>query len=162
METASEPASDAPAKTPQSQPPVAVLGVLGLAATLRAQLEEELAPLDLSLRRYSTLAHIAASPGVSYSELARRGAVTAQTMHVLVRTLETEGLVTQGQRSGGRGSPVGLALTGAGEQALGQGRQAMHRVDRRVFGALPEGDRAALDAALSRLVPPPGAATQSA
>ncbi len=140
---------------PEVMPPLATLGVLGLAALLRAELDDELAPVELTMRRYSTLGHIAASPGISYSELARRAAVTAQTMHVLARTMETEGLLTQRGRAGGRGSPIGLVLTVAGDEALRQGRLATQRVDRRVFAALSKTERAALTSVLARLVPWP-------
>lgn len=140
--------------------PVTSLLVLGLADKLRRQLEGELAPLGLSMRRYSTLGHIAGSPGMSYSELARRAGVTVQTTFKLVRTLEDEGLVTQQQRGPARGSPVGLALTSPGREALAQARRAAGRVDARVFRALTQDDVATLTVVLGRVVQdagqPPG------
>ena len=92
-------ASDRPLSVPQSSPPSApgsagpppispAFLAIGVGRVLRTEIETELARVGLSLRHLSALGHLAGQPGLSYSELARRGGITVQSMQSTLRQLE--------------------------------------------------------------------------
>lgn len=112
-----------------------VIALLTLSSVWDAQLNAQLKDLGLTTRKYGLLAHVQATPGISFSELARRSQITVQTAHTAVRALADEGLVADATAHAGSASD--LRVTGLGERALAE-------ADRRL---------AALDATFSRGVP---------
>lgn len=75
------------------------------------------AEVGLSSTQFGVLAQLAAHPGSSQGELARRVLVTAQSIGELVGSLEERGLVGRPPHPGrGRRRPV--ELTSAGREAL--------------------------------------------
>ncbi|WP_338316481.1 MarR family winged helix-turn-helix transcriptional regulator, partial [Streptomyces bohaiensis] len=117
--------------------------------TARTELDTALDADGLSLRIVGALGHLAASPDLSVSDLARRAGVSAPSMLATVRRLEERGHV---QRLGpaGRGNTAQLRVTDAGREALALARRRADELDGTLFGALPPADRAALLALLGR------------
>src|SRR3954463_8812470 len=74
-------------------------------SALRASMEAALRPLGMTVTHYSCLELLAQRPGLSNSELARGAFVTRQSMNVLLRSLEREGVVTRPAAA-----PVGKTL----------------------------------------------------
>jgi len=70
-----------------------VISLLTVAAVWDAHLGAQLRDLGLTTRKYGLLAHIEATPGISFSELARRSQITVQSAHTAVQTLVADGLV---------------------------------------------------------------------
>src|SRR4030081_393418 len=60
---------------------------------VRTRLDADLAATGLTTPQYTVMAGLAREGGLSASDLAREAGLTAQTMNVLVRGLETLGLV---------------------------------------------------------------------
>lgn len=84
---------------------------------VRAALRHTLADLDLTPVQSTVLHFIAATPGSSSAELARRMQVTPQTMHKLVTDLEHRGLLTLQPRPG-HGRILDSQLTDQGQELL--------------------------------------------
>lgn len=109
---------------PASSP---VLALLTLSSAWEARLSAALRDLGLSTRRYALLAHIQASPGISFSELARLSHVTVQSAHAAVRALQDDGLVRDATAHAG--APSDLRATEAGEAALAEAEARLARLD---------------------------------
>ncbi len=129
------------------------------ATALRLAMEEVLRPLDLTVTRYSCLELLSQRPGLSNSELARGAFVTRQSMNVLLRTMETDGVVVRADQA-----PVGKVLptrlTPAGAAKLTVASAAVRRVEQRMLSGLDDTDEArrilqAMVAALSDDEPGP-------
>lgn len=130
-----------------------VLLLVGAGRLLERRVEEELARLGLTLRHLGALGHLARRPELSYSDLARRSGVTAQSMHATVRGLEERGAVRR--TLPGQGHPARLEVTDQGHELLDAVRTAAARLDEEVLGGLADDQRAALRTALTALVGPP-------
>jgi DNA-binding MarR family transcriptional regulator len=108
-----------------------------------------LAPLGLSLRLLGALGHLARDEALSYSDLARRARVTAQSMHATVGHLVDLGAV---EAAGpGRGRRAGLRVTDRGRRLLADGLAAVAAVDAELSAVVGPGgvlDEAALLAVL--------------
>ncbi len=93
-----------------------------------------LAPLGLSLRLFGALGHLARDEGLSYTELARRARVTAQSMHATVaRLVELEAVEPAGP---GRGRRAGLRVTERGRRLLADGHDVVDALDAELGAAL--------------------------
>lgn len=134
--------SKRPPGPPKAPAGFLAISVLTLARRMRADLDERLATLDITLRGFATLGHLSRQPGLSYSELARRAGITVQSMHALVRTLEGNGLVSAAAST--PGAAASLVLTDAGRDVLRRARRAVTRTETSTFRALPAEDRAEL------------------
>ena len=112
-----------------------------LLVALGRQVEERLTgalkEVGLSLRLMGALGHLAAEPGLSYSELAGRARVTPQSMHTTVAALIESGAVSPA--GPGRGRRALLQVTPRGQRLLAAGRDAVAAVDGelRALGGLP-------------------------
>jgi DNA-binding MarR family transcriptional regulator len=106
-----------------------------LGRQLREQAEAELREQGLSMRHFSALGHLAHHPGLSYSELARRDGITAQSMQATLRQLQELGAV-QLLTEPGRGRTADLQVTEAGQALLERGRAVLRAADRRLFDAI--------------------------
>lgn len=88
--------------------------VIQVARRWERMLTEVLAPFGLSSLQHGVLIQLAAHPGQTQAELARRVTVRPQSMHHLLDTVIERGWV---RRSGGRGSgrrnPIELTPAGA-------------------------------------------------
>ncbi|WP_205347030.1 MarR family winged helix-turn-helix transcriptional regulator [Pseudonocardia broussonetiae] len=131
-----------------------VLMLVGAGRILGRRVESELAGLGLTLRHLGALGHLVHRPELSYSDLARRAGVTAQSMHATVRGLEELGAVRRALP--GQGHRARLEVTDRGHELLDRVRASAQRLDDELLADLTDEQRAALRAALRSLVVPPG------
>lgn len=154
--------SDATPPTP-SRAAAGSFAVVGAANVLRRHLDARLSRLGLSTRHVSVLGHVRAQPGVSIAELARRSAVTTQSMHSTVHDLLAAGALATDEPLR-RGRPGPLRLTADGDRVLAAALAAVEALDRET--GLDEVDAGPLVAAVARLAgrpaPPPGPGTPPA
>lgn len=110
------------------RPPVSpVVALLTLSTSWDVRLGHELADLALTTRKYGLLAHIHGSPGISFSELARRSLITVQSAHTAVRALVADGLVQDATAHAG--APSALRATAQGVAALAEAGERVARLD---------------------------------
>ncbi|MBC7725348.1 MAG: MarR family transcriptional regulator [Burkholderiaceae bacterium] len=100
-------------------------------SALRTAMEAVLRPLGMTITHYSCLELLAQRPGLSNSELARGAFVTRQSMHVMLLSLERDGVVSRpGQPESGRVLPT--ALTEKGRAQLATASAAVRAVEKRM------------------------------
>ncbi|MCU1643360.1 MAG: winged helix-turn-helix transcriptional regulator [Nocardia sp.] len=87
-----------------------------LAHRVEAELGAALAPLNLTVARLALLGHIASVPGASFSDLARRGAISVQGVHTAVKAMVAGSLVRD--RTARAGSASTIELTAAGRRIM--------------------------------------------
>lgn len=116
------------------------------------RLERELEVHGLTLRHVGALGHLANRPDLSYSDLARRAGVTAQSMHATVRQLEELGAVRR--ELAGHGHRARLEVTAAGRELLAASAAAARRVDAELLAGMPARSRAAIATFLAGLTLP--------
>lgn len=116
---------------------------MGLGRRVRDDVEAALRSDGLTLRHLSALGHLSRQPGLSYSELARRAGVTAQSMQATLGQLEQRGAVDK-RTPAGRGRTAKLHLTSTGEQLLAHGQNAMAVADQQLLEGLTPEQRAHL------------------
>ena len=120
---------------------------------LGRRVEEELAALGLTMRHYGALAHLSLGSDLSYSDLARRAGITAQSMHATVRALEERGAVVR--TLPGHGHAARLEITEHGRSLLAEAGAAAARLDRELLSHLSDEERDGLRAGLLALAPTP-------
>ena len=118
--------SESPQPSPPFSPTVALLTV---ARVWDADLADVLKPLGLTARKYGLLGHIRATPGISFSELARRSRVTVQSAHATIAGFEAAGLVRDATARAGAASS--LQVTDKGQRLLAEAAQALAVLDER-------------------------------
>ena len=121
---------------PRPSPTVALL-TLSRAAEL--EMSRLLEPHALTLRKYGILTRIAAVPGISTADLARRAAIAGDDLRPMLRMLQDAGLTRPGDE---RSATV--TITPAGARLLADLDAAVSELDARLFA----GERAELAAAL--------------
>jgi DNA-binding MarR family transcriptional regulator len=112
---------------PQPPPFSPTIALLALARAWEAALVEELRPLGLTTRRYGLLGHVRGTPGISFSELARRARISVQSTHTAVASLVASGLVDDTIAHAGAASS--LRVTADGEELLTRAAAALARLD---------------------------------
>ncbi len=130
-------------------PPLPFSPTVALLAVTRAwetALGAALKPLGLTVSRYGLLGHIRRTPGISFSELARRSRITVQSAHTTVAGFVEAGWVDDGTAQAGAASR--LSVTPAGEAVLDRAAAEVARIDADLAGAYPD-----LVAALRAVVP---------
>ncbi|CAN5326033.1 hypothetical protein BH11ACT3_BH11ACT3_04140 [soil metagenome] len=112
-----------------------------------------LEPHGLTVRKYAILSAIAATPGVTISDLARRSSTTADGARVAVKALVDAGLV---RSAAGGGHAPQLTATRTAAALLEHLARAIGDVDERLFGTeeMRELASALADATESRSAPP--------
>ena len=103
------------------------IGLLTVSRIWETELADALRELGLTTRKYGLLGHIRATPGISFSELARRSRITVQSVHAAVKAFAAAGLVDDGTAHPGSAST--LRVTAAGDQVLEQAGAAVQRLD---------------------------------
>lgn len=118
------------------------LGVLikAVQTVLHQRMDEVLRPMGLTVSQYACLQNLHDTPQISSSDLARRTFVSRQSMNVLLRGLERQGLV---ERAGGPGPrrELGAVLTAEAERLLKRAEVAVAGVAERMAATLVPGDR---------------------
>ncbi|QAY58627.1 MarR family transcriptional regulator [Microbacterium protaetiae] len=104
-----------------------VLSLLTLGTIWDGQLNKQLKGLGLTTRKYGLLAHIRATPGISFSELARRSQITVQTAHTAVHALVDDGLAADATAHAGAAST--LRVTDKGMAALKEADARLAHLD---------------------------------
>lgn len=97
---------------------------------------EALKPLGLTTRKYGLLGHVRGTPGISFSELARRSRITVQSAHSAVATFVEAGLVDDGTAHAGSAST--LRITAEGESLLASAAEVVGRLDTEFAAQHPE------------------------
>lgn len=106
-----------------------VLSLLTVSAVWDAELGKALRDLNLTSRKYALLAHIHGTPGISFSELARRSRISVQAVHTAVHSLAADSLVEDATAHAGSAST--LRVTAQGEGALAEAEQRLAQLDAR-------------------------------
>lgn len=112
-----------------------VISLLTVASVWDAHLGAQLRDLGLTTRKYGLLAHIEATPGISFSELARRSQITVQSAHTAVQTLVADGMVADATRHAGAASD--LRVTPRGSQVLQAAEERLAALDARLAVGAP-------------------------
>jgi DNA-binding MarR family transcriptional regulator len=110
---------------------------------VRNRLDAGLAATGLTMPQYTVLAALDRVGDLSSSDLARELGMTAQTVNVLVKGLETAGLLRR-SRHPNHGRILLAKPTAAGKRALKRGYAAGKTVQDRVLSGLTASDRALL------------------
>lgn len=113
-----------------------VVALLTVSAVWETRLDAALRDHGLSTRRYGLLAHICSTPGISFSELARRSQITVQSAHSAVRMLVDAELVRDATAHAGAASD--LRVTAAGEVVLADAEVHLARLDAELRESLPQ------------------------
>jgi DNA-binding MarR family transcriptional regulator len=102
-----------------------------------------LEPLELAFPQYICMRILSKAPGRSNAELARDLTVSPQAMNMVLRGLQSRGLVTRPTSvSSGRARPA--ELTREGLALLKRTDAGVHAAERRVLGHLDEDQRTQL------------------
>ena len=124
--------------------------LIAVARVTRERADGELEQLGLGLRHVSALGHLAREPGLSYSELARRAGITAQSMQATLHQLEQRDAIER-RTPPGRGRRARLQVTTSGHDLLAQARAVMDAVDGDLAAMLGERSHATLTELLRRI-----------
>lgn len=112
----------------EAPPPFSpTIALLTMSRAWEAEFAEALKPLGLTTRKYGLLGHIRATPGISFSELARRSRITVQSVHAAVRSFVQAGLVDD--RTAHAGSASSLRVTAEGAALLARAADEVRRID---------------------------------
>ncbi|KUF15114.1 MULTISPECIES: MarR family winged helix-turn-helix transcriptional regulator [Streptomyces] len=107
-------------------------------SALRGAMDTALRAHGLTVPQYSCLEVLAARPGLSNAELARATFVTRQSMNVVLRGLQREGLIERPDTvETGRARPT--TLTAEGLRKLQASRSAVYAIEARMIEAIPDG-----------------------
>jgi len=112
------------------------IALLAIGKQWETAFNDALKPLGLTARKYGLLGHIRSTPGISFSELARRSRITVQSAHTAVASLAEAGLVSDDTAHAGSASS--LAVTSAGEALLGEVAVIVSRLDEELTALHPE------------------------
>ncbi|MCS0638602.1 MarR family winged helix-turn-helix transcriptional regulator [Streptomyces sp. LP05-1] len=119
-------------------------------AALRGAMDAVLREHALTVPQYSCLEVLAARPGLSNAELARATFVTRQSMNVVLRGLQSAGLLSRPDTvATGRARPT--TLTDEGRRRLRAAQRDVYAVEARMVSALPAGRLEALLTDLGRV-----------
>jgi DNA-binding MarR family transcriptional regulator len=114
---------------------------------VRTRLDAELAATGLTMPQYMVLAALERAGEVSASDLAREFGMTAQTVNVLVKSLEATGHLRRSAHPT-HGRILLASLTAAGQRALKRGLEVGLKVEEKALYGLSAADRRTL---MSRL-----------
>jgi DNA-binding MarR family transcriptional regulator len=105
-------------------------------AATRQVLNEQLAGLGLTSPQFLILNLVDAYPGVSGAQIARIAQVTAQTLNLIVRKLEIDGLIERTTHES-HGRVLCLGLTAKGESQLKLCKRQADIVENRLLALVP-------------------------
>ncbi|PWV48606.1 MarR family winged helix-turn-helix transcriptional regulator [Nocardiopsis sp. L17-MgMaSL7] len=119
------------------QPPFSpTVALLTVGRVWEAAFNAALKPLGLTTRKYGLLGHVRGTPGISFSELARRSRITVQSAHSAVAAFVAAGLVDDGTAQAGAASK--LRVTAEGEALLARAAEVVARLDEEFAMEHPE------------------------
>jgi len=110
-------------------------------AAMRLALDASFAGFGLTSPQFMVLNVLEAYPGASGAEVARTTLLTPQTINLIVRKLERDGLVARhGHETHGR--VLRAELTGAGRRVLAQCKRRANAIEERLLATLdPAGEQ---------------------
>jgi DNA-binding MarR family transcriptional regulator len=138
---------DASADNPQPRLPYLVGRVDRI---VRRELEAALSDADLNIAQYTAMSVLAARPGLSNAQLARRSLVTPQAMHQAMSGMTERGLIERKPHPT-QGRVLCVELSEAGFELLEQMNARVDDVEERLMADLDESQRAGFIEILSRL-----------
>lgn len=121
---------------PERPPFSPVISLLTVSAVWDARLGAALKDLGLTTRKYGLLAHVRATPGISFSELARRSQITVQTAHTAMHALLDDGMV--GDATAHAGAPSDLRVTEKGARVLDEADARLAALDAAFGEGVPD------------------------
>jgi DNA-binding MarR family transcriptional regulator len=107
---------------------------------VRTLLDADLAATGLTTPQYAVLAEIDRHGAISASDIAREFGMTAQTVNVLVKWLETSGLLRRSQHPT-HGRILLASLTPAGRKSLMHGLEVALGVQDQLLSCVPASER---------------------
>ena len=107
------------------------------------EMRARLAAFPLSVQEYTTMSVLAARPGLSNAQLARRALVAPQSMIEIVAKLEGRKLVRR-RVDPGNARVLRAELTSSGRALVGRADPVIAEVEKHVLGALPADERDAV------------------
>jgi DNA-binding MarR family transcriptional regulator len=116
---------------------------------VRAQMDDLLKPVGITVLQYTALTVLRRRDGLSSAQLARNSFVTAQSMADIVTALERRGLIDR-RRDPDNRRVLLISLTPAGRSLLADTDTAMTALEERMLSELNTGQRAALEDSLNR------------
>jgi DNA-binding MarR family transcriptional regulator len=134
---------------PEPPPFSPTVALLTVGRVWEASFNQALKPLGLTTRKYGLLGHVRGTPGISFSELARRSRITVQSAHSAVAAFVRAGLVDDGTAHAGSASS--LRVTAEGEALLARAAEEVSRLDAEFAERHPELTEA-LRAQMARVV----------
>ncbi|GAA1447495.1 MULTISPECIES: MarR family winged helix-turn-helix transcriptional regulator [Nocardiopsis] len=134
---------------PEPPPFSPTVALLTVGRVWEASFNQALKPLGLTTRKYGLLGHVRGTPGISFSELARRSRITVQSAHSAVAAFVRAGLVDDGTAHAGSASS--LRVTAEGEALLARAAEVVSRLDAEFAERHPELTEA-LRAQMARVV----------
>lgn len=120
---------------PQEPPFSPTVALLTVSRAWDVALTDALKPLGLTTRKYGLLGHIRGTPGISFSELARRSRITVQSAHTTVAAFAAAGFVEDATAHAGAASR--LRVTAAGERLLADAAARVAELDARFAATHP-------------------------
>lgn len=107
---------------------------------IRNEFDDVLEQAGLTLPEYTAMSVLAARPGFSSAQLARRSLITPQAMGKVVIELERRGYIKRPE-SGSNGRARGIVLTRKGHTAFGKLQPKMVAAEMTVLHRLSDGQR---------------------
>ena len=114
---------------------------------LRREIGALVAPLGLTVPKYTALSILRDRPGLSNAQLARRSYVTPQSMNEVLAALEQEGLIVRSPAAN-HGRVVEVALSDRGHEVLAACDRAVTHMENAMLADLDDAAREQLRAAL--------------
>lgn len=121
---------------PEPPPFSPTVTLLTVGRVWEAAFAAALKPLGLTTRKYGLLGHVRGTPGISFSELARRSRITVQSAHSTVAAFVAAGLVDDGTAHAGAASR--LRVTPEGQALLARAGEVVTRLDEEFAAQHPE------------------------
>ncbi|MFE7723896.1 MarR family winged helix-turn-helix transcriptional regulator [Nocardia rhizosphaerihabitans] len=118
-------------------PPSTLYLIKRLELAVRALMDDALRPLGLTTLQYTALTVLERRSGLSSAQLARRSFLRAQTMNVMVKTLEERGLIQRHPDPANRRVLV-AALTERGREVLSEAEPLVAVIESRLMDGMSE------------------------
>ena len=118
---------------------------------LRREIGALVAPLGLTVPKYTALSILRDRPGLSNAQMARRSYVTPQSMNEVLASLEADGLILRAPAAND-GRVVEIALSDRGHEVLAACDRAVTHMENAMLADLDDGERTQLREALVNCV----------
>jgi DNA-binding MarR family transcriptional regulator len=118
---------------------------------IKVELEKHLRPFDLTAAQYAVFSIVGHRDGMTSAELARRFAVTPQTMIKLIASLEGRNLIRRKIDAENRRA-LKVAVTAAGQRLLQACEAEIDRMESKLFAVYAAGELRQFRELLTRLL----------